>query len=117
MAVPSIGLIARKNARIAFQRRTVTVDRYQNHGSSWEDYFTCFAYASTYAADESGNEVKTEERRITFETRYCPELAEVTSTNYRVVFEGEQYNIESVDPMNYQKKALRFTCRREGRQE
>ena len=47
---------------------------------------------------------------------YVTELAAVTSTGYRVIFGGEYYNILSIDPMNYQKKTLRFTCRREKRQ-
>ena len=117
MAVTHTGRIARKNARITFQRRTVNTDRYKNHTSTWEDYFTCWAYANTYSASESGEEVTYEERSITFETRYCPELAAVTSVGYRIVFGGEQYEIQSVDMMNYQHDSIRFTCKREKRQE
>ena len=117
MAITKTGRIARKNARITFQIRTVTVDRYKNHVSSWVDYFTCFAYANTYSANETGEEVTYEEKSITFETRYCPELAAVTSTGYRIVFNDEQYEIQSVDRMNYQNQSMRFTCQREKRQE
>ena len=109
--------IARKNVRITFQKNTVSSDQYQNRVRTWEDYFSCYAYASTYEAKESGDVVPTEERSITFETRYCPELAAVTSTGYRVLFCEEQYNIESMDMMNYQGKTIRFKCRREKRQE
>ena len=115
--ITSTARIARKNVRITFQRKTITSDRYKNQISTWDDYFTCSAYASTYTAQESGEEVTYENRSIVFETRYCPELAAVTSIGYRILFGGEQYNIESIDPMNYQNKAIRFTCRREPRQE
>ena len=115
--ITKTGRIARKNSRITFQRRIVTTDRYKNHVSTWEDYFTCFAYANTYSANETGEEVTYEEKSITFETRYCPELAAVTSTGYRIVFNDEQYEIQSVDRMNYQNQSMRFTCQREKRQE
>jgi len=108
--------IARMKERIAFQKRTVLVDAYRNHSSSWETIYSCFAYASTYAQNESGNEVIDEEREITFEVRYCPELAGVSSTGYRVSFRNEAYNILSVDMMNYQGKTIRFKCRKETRQ-
>ena len=109
------GRIARKNVRITFQKNSVVVDRYKNHKNAWTDYFSCYAYASTYQAQESGEEVVSEERSITFETRYCPELADVTSTGYRIIFSGDAYNIESVDMMNYQMKEVRFICRKEKR--
>ena len=107
--------IARKNARITFQKNTVFVDKYQNHINTWTDYFTCFAYANTYSLNESGEEVISEGRSITFSTRYCPELAAITSTGYRIIFNGEAYDIEAVDMMNYQNKELRFRCKREKR--
>ena len=116
MPITSTGRIARRNSRITFQHRTVTEDQYKNHLSTWTDYFACSAYANTYAAQEDGDEVTYEERSITFETRYCPELLNVTSTGYRILFNNEAYEIQAVDPMNYQKKTLRFTCRREKRQ-
>ena len=52
---------------------------------------------------------------MTFSVRYCRETAAVTSTGYRVNFHGDLYNILSIDPMNYQRKEIRFICRREGR--
>ncbi len=113
----STGRISRKNARITFQKNSISSDQYKNQIQSWTDYFTCSAYASTFVAQEDGEKVIYENRSVTFETRYCPELAAVNSTEYQILFEGEQYNILSIDPMNYQKKELRFTCKREKRQE
>ena len=110
------GRIARKGERITFQKSTVEIDQYQNHRSVWADYFSCFAYASTYEADEAvENATTTEERSITFSCRYCPELDAVTSTGYRILFRDEPYNILSVDPMNYDRQEIRFRCRREPR--
>ena len=109
--------IARKNVLITFQKSEAVVDKYQNHINTWRDYFLCFAYANTYSAQETGDEVTYENRSITFETRYCPELAFITSINYRILFNGETYNIVSIDMMNYQNQSIKFTCRREIRQD
>ena len=111
----STARIARKNSRITFQKNAIIVDKYKNHINTWYDYFTCFAYANTYTAQETGDEVTYEERSINFEARYCPELAIVTSTNYRVLFNGEVYNILSVDSVNYQNKTIKFMCHKEKR--
>lgn len=115
--IKSTARIARKNVRIMFQKNEVIVDEYKNHINKWKDFFICFAYANTYTAQETGEEVTYENRSIIFETRYCPELTLVTSTEYRILFNGEAYDIISIDMMNYQNQTIKFTCRREKRQE
>ena len=107
--------IAAMRVRITFQKNAVTVDKYGNHKNGWTDYFSCWAYASTYTANEDGDVVVSEEESITFQVRYCPELAAVTSTGYRILFHDTVYNIRSVDRMNYQKQEIRFACRKEKR--
>ncbi|MBQ9399518.1 MAG: head-tail adaptor protein, partial [Bacteroidales bacterium] len=82
--------------RITFQQNAVYSDKYKNRLQQWTDYFTCSAYASTYAAQEDGDEVISEEKSVTFECRWCPELDVVTSTGFRVLFHGDHYNILSV---------------------
>ena len=107
--------IAEKNERITFQKNEVAVDEYRNHTSSWSDYFTAWAYASTYIANEEEKVTVSDERRITFHVRWCSELSRVTSNGYRILFRGGVYNILSVDLMNYQKREIRFSCKKEKR--
>ena len=107
--------ISRRNERITIQKNESYTDKYKNHVHTWTDWFSCYAYASTYEVDEDGDEVTYENRRITFEVRYCPEIAAVTSTGYRIVFRGENYDIESIDMMNHQKQTVRLVARREKR--
>ena len=40
--------------------------------------------------------------------------AEVTADGFRILFQGEVYNIVAVDHMNYKKKALKFRCEKAG---
>ena len=80
------------------------------------EYFTCFAYASTYQAQEEEGEVIAEQKSVVFTVRWCSETRGLTSTGYRIRFREQLYNIESVDPMNFQKKTLKIHCRLERRQ-
>ena len=100
--------------RITFQKNCTSVDRYGNHVNGWQDYFTCSSHVDTWQKDESGDEVVKGVTQVTFICRYCPELAAVTSTGYRVLFRGQAYDILSVDPMNYDKNTIRFKAERKG---
>ena len=59
------------NERIIIEKNAVAVDKIGNHVNTWEEYFSCYTYASTYEAQESGDEVKEENRSVTFSVRYC----------------------------------------------
>lgn len=107
--------IARMNERITIQQNRTKADRYGNHKNYWSDYFSCFAYASTYQSDKETDATVTtdEEQTIKFEVRWCTELENIDSTHYRVIFHDTSYNIISVDMMNYQNKNIRINCKKE----
>ena len=52
---------------------------------------------------------------MTVTIRYCRKAAAIDSTHFRVMFMGEIYNIVNTDHMNFRKKSLKFTCRKERR--
>lgn len=56
-------MIEKLNERITIEKSTVVTDKVGNHRNTWEEYFTCFAYASTYQAQEEEGEV-TASRRV-----------------------------------------------------
>lgn len=103
------------NERITVEKNTTVKDKVGNHVNTWEEYFSCFTYASTYEAEERSGEVTTEERTVVFSVRYCSELKNLNSTNFRIRFHGEIYNIRSVDMMNYQRREIKLLCRKEAR--
>ena len=108
-------MIEKLSEKITFQKDSVSVDQYGNHKKAWTDYFSCHAYAITYVREEKDGVTTTDERSIVFEVRYCSELAQVTSTGYRIIFHDEIYDIESVDMMNWNRKMIHFSCRKEAR--
>ena len=106
-------MIARYNRRITVQKNSVVTDRYGNHKNDWEDMFECYAYVSTWQREETEDSATTNEQRsVTFGVRYCSELSGLTSDKHRIVFQGENYNIESVDMMNYQQKIIQIKAGR-----
>ena len=105
-------MIERMNERILIQVSGVSTDVYGNHNKTWTDYFRCWTYASTYNQDEKADVVTTDQRGTTFEVRFCSELKDITSDQFRVVFRGEIYDIQSVDMMNWMKKTIKLKCRK-----
>ena len=96
-------MIEKLNERITIEKSTVVTDKVGNHRNTWEEYFTCFAYASTYQAQEEEGEVTAEQMSVVFTVRWCSETRGLSSTGYRIRFREQLYNIESIDPMNFQK--------------
>ena len=99
------------NVKVTFQKNSVVADDIGNRRNVWEDYYTCHATVS----GEGGNEkaaagLTVVDSDIAFTIRFCKRAAEVTADGFRIRFDGEVYNIVSVDHMNYRKKALKFRC-------
>ena len=94
----------------------VESDEIGNRTKKWKDYYTCHATVS----GENGSEQNTagqmvEDGKVDFTIRYCKKAAKIDSTGFRVSFQGEFYNILSVDHMNYKKKCLKYRCQKKRR--
>ena len=105
--------IALLNVKVLFQKNSVEVDEIGNHRNGWKDYYICHATVS----GESGNEkhsagVVIENVDIAFTIRWCKTAEKINTTDYRIVFEDEVYNIIAVDHMNYKKECLKFRCQK-----
>ena len=105
----NIGLL---NIRITFQKNLTRKDAIGNHINVWRDYYTCWATASvSKTATETDDAAHiSEQNRLNFTVRYCAETQVITSSGYRIMFNGKIYNIDSMDCMNYKKKSLKFTA-------
>ena len=57
-------MIDKLNERLTIEKSKAYTDKAGNHRNTWEDYFSCFTYASTYELQESGDEVKQENRSV-----------------------------------------------------
>ena len=103
--------VALLNVKVTFQKNSVIADDIGNRRNVWEDYYTCHATVSGEGGQEKAAAGLTvAESDIAFTVRFCKQAAEVTADGFRIRFDGEVYNIVSVDHMNYRKKALKVRC-------
>ena len=105
--------IGAMNKRVTIQKNETVMDRYGNHQNTWEDYFTCWATISGEGGQEQAEAGQTVEHGdMSVTVRYSSETAAVTSTGYRILLDGEIYDILAVDHLSYKKNALKFRCRK-----
>ncbi len=105
--------IAAMRVRVTFQKNAVTVDKYGNHKNEWTDYYSCYATISGENGQEQavvGETVENTDMNVT--VRYCSETAAITSTKFRIVFEGELYDILGINHLSFKKHAIKFKCRK-----
>ena len=101
------------NVRITFQKNEAVTDGIGNHKNQWTDYYSCHATVSGESGSEKNVAANTlYDSDLAFTVRYCKALKDADSTKFRVVFDGEHYNITFIDHMNYKNKCLKFRCRK-----
>ncbi|MBQ9687424.1 MAG: phage head closure protein [Oscillospiraceae bacterium] len=104
------------NVMIEIQKNSTVTDRYANHRSEWIPYYTCYATASAESPKESSEAgLIVDGSKIDFTIRHCKKAAAISGKEYRILFQGQTYNILGVDHMNFKRKSLKFHCQREDR--
>lgn len=96
--------IAGLRVRITIQKNETVTDRYGNHKSVWQDYFTCWATAVTSGLSSSEDEAAghtVEADRLDMTVRWSSETAAVDSKGYRILLGDRIYNILSIDEMGF----------------
>lgn len=86
----------RKN-KIVIQINEITVVD-GNEVDDWKDYFSCYAYANGLSGSEFwAANASQAESVVVFEVRYCSEIAEMDTQNYRIAFNNQFYDIINID--------------------
>ena len=101
------------NRKIIFQNKNVEVDSIGNHKSAWTDYIETSAYISFQGKGEEvfiGMEIDRSD--ISFTVRFQNRLKNINTSEYRILFDDEKYNIVSIDFMNYKTRFIKFSCRK-----
>lgn len=109
--------IEKLNERITIEKSTVVTDKVGNHRNTMgRNISPALPTPRPIRLQEEEGEVTAEQKSVVFTVRWCSETRGLTSTGFRIRFREQLYNIESVDPMNYQKNILKIHCRLERRQ-
>lgn len=102
-------MISNMRERITFQKSSTGTDKNGNHVLSWEDFYSCAAYANNMSGSEYWAAAQVNAQTdMYFVVRYCSELKDLNTENYRVVFLGETYNITFIDNVQYSNKTLKI---------
>lgn len=106
--------IAAMNVRITIQKNAVITNKIGNRTNIWTDYYSCFATISDSMGKSNAEKAVAglivDTSDISFTVRYCQKAMAVTTTGYRVLWNGETYNIIKIDHLNMKKHALNFKC-------
>lgn len=95
--------------RITLQKNMTLKDKNGNHILSWQDYYSCAAYANNLSGKEYWEAAQINaENEIYFLIRYCSEVKEIDTEHYRIVFRGKLYNITLVDNIQFQNKIVKL---------
>lgn len=94
----------------------MVTDSIGNRTDVWTNWYTCRATLS----GESGSEENVAGQTVdgtscAFTVRYCSNVKYVNSEEYRVIYNGEIYNITGVDHLNNRRKAIKLRCSKAGR--
>lgn len=105
--------IALLNVRILISQNDVETDAIGNHKNVWTEYYTCYATISAEAGKESTDAgMVLNNSKVDFTIRWSKKTAAITSTGFRVKFNGELYDILAVDHMNYKRKSIKLCCQK-----
>lgn len=105
--------VALLNVRITVQKNEVVVDSIGNHKNTWSDWYSCYATVSAESPNEDTDAgVIVDNSKMDFTIRWCRNAAEITSDNYRVVYNGSTYNVLGIDRMNFKKKSIKLKCQK-----
>ena len=101
------------NVKIVIQKNSVVVDRIGNHKNEWTDYYSCYATVSGESPSENTDAgTVVDNSKIDFTIRYCKSVSAVDSTDYRVMYGSEVYNILGIDHKNFKKRSVKLKCQK-----
>ena len=101
--------------RIRIQRNVIVVDEIGNHSNAWQEYYECACSISgEYGSEKDTAGMTVEHSDIAFTVRYCRLADEVNTDKFRIIFNGTEYDIVSIDHMNYKHKSIKYRCKRVG---
>lgn len=101
------------NVRIFISKNEVVTDAIGNHKNRWAEYYTCYATVSAEAGkEETDAGLVVDDSKVDFTIRWCKKAVAITSTGFRVQFNGELYDITAVDHMNYKHKSIKLCCQK-----
>ena len=96
------------NQRITFLEHRIFIDEIGNHITKWEETLSLWAKVTVKTASETTDAGVTKEvQKLEFLVRQSPASLNINSTNFRILFRNNIYNVTGITPLydhnNYMK--------------
>lgn len=107
--------IGKLNQRIAVLENHVRKDAIGNHKAQWEEIFSLWASVTVSntvggAAEETNTGVTREIQKIEVIIRQTPQTKKLSSTTYRIRFDGIEYDITGIIPNYSTQDYMKLLC-------
>ena len=88
--------------KITIQKKTAVPDDIGRISEKWSDFMVVHAYANRLSGQELiVAAANGQQDTVTFSLRYCSQLSEMNSNDFRIVFMGRVFNILTVDNVQF----------------
>lgn len=97
---------------ITIQKLSTTSDKYRNHIDTWTDWKRVYAYVNGLSGNEywiAGHEKN--ESILEFVCRWNRLFDSMNTKEYRVIFNQEIYDIESIDNIQFRNQTVKLRGR------
>lgn len=107
--------LSQLNVRIEIQKSVSKQDEIGNSYDEWEPYFSCFAKIDSRG--QSLGEVEAagltvDHSDLIFLIRYASLLRQLTTHQFRILFDNQIYNISRIDFMNYRHQWIKLYAKK-----
>lgn len=100
---------------VEIQKAVVSEDDICNKTAAWIPYCKCRAYVNNLSGEEYWAAVQVkQEKTVVFTVRYHKSIADMDTTGYRIVWNGGNYDIKSIDDVQNRHKIIKIRAERKG---
>lgn len=94
---------------VVIEKRGYTEDEIGNQASVREEYYRGYAYMNNLSGTEYWEAAQTQaQNTVMFILRFHPLLGAMNTKEYRLVHRGREYNITSIDNVQYKNETIKI---------
>lgn len=94
---------------VTIEKSGYTEDDIGNQIPGWTVYYKGYAYMNNLSGTEYWEAAQTQaENTVMFILRYHPKLATMNTKEYRLLHRGSEYNITSIDNVQYKNETVKI---------
>lgn len=94
---------------VTIEKNGYTEDEIGNQVVAWKEYYRGYAYMNNLSGSEYWEAAQTQaQNTVMFIFRFHPLLEAMNTKEYRLVYRGKEYNITSIDNVQYKNETIKI---------